>query len=1060
MASLGLAAEQPRLLDRATLLGIPAGELALRVANGQKAGAVFPIDVQKCTLGADDGCTLRLDHAGVRPLHCLILRGEAETVIRRWSPDTRLNGRDFTDAPLRAGDRLSLGPLDLEVVTPEAIASGSDKTHAPAVLDQQRSLDEALQQLADERAAWDDQRRQWQAEQAAHMSRGAQESDELDKRLVELEAQGRLLDEQRQAWERQFRDEQRQLDESRRAWYEERRASELQLSQQIESLREREERLAVQRAELDRQAELARRATDGIDQDRQDASADVERREAALVERERSLQADRDKLDRERTALQAEQTAFHAERDGWEEVQEEARTRLSDKMQQLERRLSELNAERAAWESQRDRSLAEFEEQSQTLSRKLANLEGDRRTLLSERAAWQTEQHQRETQWTGRQRTLAAAEEELARQKTEAELRQQQLASREARLREAEENGAAVEARLTAERNDLSKLRKALDDERAAWESDRERVAQADRESLTSAEAEAGRLRAELAAQGEQLGQVRTAHAEADRCRVAAEEKLARQQAALEAARRALEEERAAWQSKQSEPSTAVDAEATRLAEEELARLHQDLESQRSALAEIQRQQAAAADDIARQQAELEAARLAIDDERARWQSEQAELKNAAIADQANVVQQAAADRERLATLEAELESLRRAWDEERETWQADAQRRATQPIAAPAAEADGDLQRQLLELSSELEAARRALDDDRRHWEAERQRQAAELAKHATQLQELRRRAPADHEPTADTLTSTPDETPINTDEQRAEMRECPVEATDLLTQFAGQEAAEVSFAEPTDAAPVDMADLLSRFGVSIDSSTESVDSHGSDQTPLPDETSAGRAARPAPHAEEEEDSIDEYMARLMQRLGAKAQTPPPRQQQPAPTMTPVVLPEIEPETAPVAPVATKLTDPSEMGRRALPPERAADLSAMRELANLNARSAIDKHQRRTIRHTGVTKAAVSLVGVVGAVVEGVFWLQGSPTAFYLMLGSVVVALFWGWQYATMWRKLAVAPSESATRPAGERRVAERRAPQPTETIEAAEAAAEPDCEVAVEDSQASFPG
>lgn len=1032
MASLGLAAEQPRILDRATLLGVPVGELALRVANGQQAGAVFPIDVQKCTLGADDGCTLRLDHAGVRPLHCLILRGAAETVVRRWSPDTRLNGRDFTDAPLRTGDRLSLGPLDLEVVTPDPF--GSDETHAPALLD--------------------------------HLSKLAQESEDLDKRLAELEAQGRLLDEQRQAWEQQFRDEQRQLDESRCVWDEERRASELQLSQQIESLRERELQLAARQAELDRQAERARRATDGIDQQQQAASADVERREAALVERERSLKVDRDKLNRERTALQAEQTAFHAERDGWEEVQEEARTRLSDKMQQLERRLSELNAERAAWESQRDRSLAEFEEQSQTLSRKLANLEGDRRTLLSERAAWQTEQHQRETQWTGRQRTLAAAEEELARQKTEAELRQQQLGSREARLREAEESGAAVEARLAAERNELAELRKALDDERAAWESDRERVAQADRESLTSAEAEAARLRAELAAQGEHLDQVRAAHAEADRCRVAAEEKLARQQAALEAARRALEEERAAWQSKQGESTAAIDAEAARLAEQELSRLHQDLESQRSALAETQRQQAAAADDIARQQAELSAARQAIDDERVRWQSEQAELQNAAAADQASDAQQAAAHRERLASLEAELESLRRAWAEEREVWQVEAQRRATQPIAAPATEADGDLQRQLLELSSELEAARRTLDDDRRHWEAERQRQAAELAEHAAQLQELRRRAPAEHEPTADTpiitdlLTSTPDKMPFNGDEQQVEMREHPVEATELLTQFAGQESAEVSFAEPTDAAPVDMADLLSRFGVSVDSSSDSVDPHGSDQTPLPHEISAGGAARPAPHAEEEEDSIDEYMARLMQRLGAKAPTPPPSEQQPAPTMTPVALSEVEPVTAPVAPIATKLTDPSEMGRRALPPERAADLSAMRELANLNARSAIDKHQRRTIRHTGITKAAVSLVGVLGAVVEGVFWLQGSPTSFYLMLGCVVVALFWGWQYATMWRKFAPAPPESSTRPAGERRVAERRAPQPTGTAEAAEVLTKPDCEVAVEDSQSSFPG
>ena len=59
---------------------------------------------------------MRLRGAGVRGLHCLILRGAERTIVRRWSPDTRINDRPFTDAVLLPGDRLALGGIELEVV--------------------------------------------------------------------------------------------------------------------------------------------------------------------------------------------------------------------------------------------------------------------------------------------------------------------------------------------------------------------------------------------------------------------------------------------------------------------------------------------------------------------------------------------------------------------------------------------------------------------------------------------------------------------------------------------------------------------------------------------------------------------------------------------------------------------------------------------------------------------------------------------------------------------------------------------------------------------------------
>lgn len=62
-------------------------------------------------------------------MHCLIVRGPEQTVVRRWSPDTRLNGATFTDAALRPGDRLGIGPLEFDVLADEPAATA---THVPA----------------------------------------------------------------------------------------------------------------------------------------------------------------------------------------------------------------------------------------------------------------------------------------------------------------------------------------------------------------------------------------------------------------------------------------------------------------------------------------------------------------------------------------------------------------------------------------------------------------------------------------------------------------------------------------------------------------------------------------------------------------------------------------------------------------------------------------------------------------------------------------------------------------------------------------------------------------
>jgi hypothetical protein len=97
----------------------PRGPLTLKILGGMRDGQLVRLNSPKCTVGSDRRCTFRLRGERILPLHCLIIRGRQATVIRRWSSDTTVNGHSFLDAPLSVGDRLSIGPVQLEIVSDE-----------------------------------------------------------------------------------------------------------------------------------------------------------------------------------------------------------------------------------------------------------------------------------------------------------------------------------------------------------------------------------------------------------------------------------------------------------------------------------------------------------------------------------------------------------------------------------------------------------------------------------------------------------------------------------------------------------------------------------------------------------------------------------------------------------------------------------------------------------------------------------------------------------------------------------------------------------------------------
>jgi len=91
-------------------------DLVLRVSGSSHDGKLIRLRSNKCSIGSGPQCTLRLRCRRFRPVHCLILRGPNATVVRSWAPETLLNGRRFSDAMLSPGDRLGIGPIELEVV--------------------------------------------------------------------------------------------------------------------------------------------------------------------------------------------------------------------------------------------------------------------------------------------------------------------------------------------------------------------------------------------------------------------------------------------------------------------------------------------------------------------------------------------------------------------------------------------------------------------------------------------------------------------------------------------------------------------------------------------------------------------------------------------------------------------------------------------------------------------------------------------------------------------------------------------------------------------------------
>lgn len=76
----------------------------------------LPPGKTKVAIGSSPRCDVRLQEPGVQPLHCLIDLNSVPALVRRWAGKALLNGQPFEESQLSHGDRLQIGQFEIEIV--------------------------------------------------------------------------------------------------------------------------------------------------------------------------------------------------------------------------------------------------------------------------------------------------------------------------------------------------------------------------------------------------------------------------------------------------------------------------------------------------------------------------------------------------------------------------------------------------------------------------------------------------------------------------------------------------------------------------------------------------------------------------------------------------------------------------------------------------------------------------------------------------------------------------------------------------------------------------------
>jgi hypothetical protein len=315
-----------------------------------------------------------------------------------------------------------------------------------------------------------------------------------------------------------------------------------------------------------------------------------------------------------------------------------------------------------------------------------------------------------------------------------------------------------------------------------------------------------------------------------------------------------------------------------------------------------------------------------------------------------------------LESRQAEVDASRKALDDERLAWEtqrAEAQQELTQRNA------------ELETRQADVDASRKALDDERLAWETQRAEVELNLEQRTHQLDARERQRETTQSAT------TPEEDPrLEADDEGPE---------ETSSDWEG----DTEHAEASSAAPVNAQEILHQLGhtpASLDDTNSVV------LSPVPPRQ--GQTETP-PEGEDEEESIDDYMAKLLQRVRGGGEPVPTAATMPA---KPVEESKLPVEIPYPRPATGKERESVKLSPRAVAPETVADLSAMRELANFSAQHAIDRSHRQVLGRTAPTKLLLTLLALTATGLLLWKWTDLGDTT--LVLGAMVTlvtALVWG---------------------------------------------------------------
>lgn len=887
--------------EPASLLGSLTGELVLRMNNGPQSGRVVRLSSTKCSIGSASDCTLRLRGVGIDPVHCVILRGARQTVIRRWSTDTRLNDRRFDDVALRCGDRLAVGPIEMQVL---AVPGEVRELAASAV----RKVDVEL---------------------AATSNR----LERLTERLNLANRQGRRRLRAVLAKLRKYQFKLTEVEARRN-----------RTSQENEQLAAEKAELAATRVTLElRRSELESEIRKLADFDTTAVArrAELDRMAAQLAERDAAITSRSQKLDEQAAGLTTEWSRLQA-------AQADLKLRCAEWEQQTHR-LAEVENEATARRAELDRQSAKL---------------GERETELRERTRVVDE---RTSTLAEAERRFADRETELTRQVNDLRHQTDELTRRE----------AEVAGRCEALKNHWHLL------------TDRETALERDRAELTSREQ----------ALAEQVAAVAAA-ASAAAAAVPApivETKIVVDSTAVERAaelQRALDNARGELAMLQAEQARQTAALHQRQAADEV-----ELIERRSALeAELADRRAAVeaeAADLAHRRATVELAARTVE-RRAElvdvWSSEmpaaveapvatteslsasleEAKDETAAAATVASLYaaeHQALIDRLEIDKLEAELKT----WRDEAKLWKSRFDELSFAP-PAPTVETNHEEAAIAPDESTESPITAESLVEEP---------VAEEPVVEAAAL--------------ADAETTHEDENVADDESEMDEYVHKPEAETEVEA-----EADVESIVPAADVKAESAADVLRRLGLSGGLEEESAETAASARQPTPPPAPAPQPA-PAPHREGDE-SLDDYMQQLFKRLGVnQSQNAQPVAEAPAkrPMMSmPAPAPRVEEPTtnekSAEAPPALPPLQPEEFKARSVAAERKSDFTALRELANMQAKTAITKHQitKQSSRSKG--KLVVAILSMAMTAYCGWSYYLGYDVAKYgIGVGILTAVLF-----------------------------------------------------------------